>query len=96
MLDKGTWDAISLAGNREERLKNYRRSVMDFFELHEEEEDLVTRYFIIFSCNFTKDELQELFEGDDLKFDSDIPATNALMFGGKQGVTSTGMVFKKI
>ncbi|KAE9553656.1 hypothetical protein FO519_003104 [Halicephalobus sp. NKZ332] len=96
VLDKGTWDAISLNGDRKERLENYRRSIMDMFELHEEEDDLATRYFIVFSCNFTKEELQELFEGDDLKFDSDIPATNALMFGGKQGVTSTGMVFKKI
>uniref|UniRef100_A0AC35GTZ7 Protein-lysine N-methyltransferase n=1 Tax=Panagrolaimus sp. PS1159 TaxID=55785 RepID=A0AC35GTZ7_9BILA len=95
ILDKGTWDAISLAGDREARLKNYRRSIMDFFELNEEKSSQMSRYFIIFSCNYTKDELCDLFEGDDLKYEYEIPATNALVFGGKKGVTSTGIVFCK-
>ena len=84
-----------MAGDRKMRLKNYRRSIMDYFELMEEKNDLVSRYFIIFSCNFTRDELCDLFEGDDLKFEYEIPATNALLFGGKKGVTSTGIVFRK-
>uniref|UniRef100_A0AC34QG67 Protein-lysine N-methyltransferase n=1 Tax=Panagrolaimus sp. JU765 TaxID=591449 RepID=A0AC34QG67_9BILA len=93
ILDKGTLDAILLAGDRTQRLNNYRRSITDFFELQEEQNDHFPRYFVIFSCNFTKDELRDMFECDDLKFDVDIPATNALMFGGKQGVTSTGVAF---
>uniref|UniRef100_A0A7E4W6J5 Protein-lysine N-methyltransferase n=1 Tax=Panagrellus redivivus TaxID=6233 RepID=A0A7E4W6J5_PANRE len=95
ILDKGTWDAISLAGDRNERLKNYRRSVMDFFEIREDCDDKAALYFIIFSCNFTQAELIDLFEGDDLAFECDIPATTVLVFGGKPGTTSTGAVFKK-
>lgn len=69
ILDKGTLDAILLSGDRRQRLNNYRRSIMEFFELQEEQTDYSPRYFVIFSCNFTKDELRDMFEGDDLKFD---------------------------
>uniref|UniRef100_A0A914C665 Methyltransferase domain-containing protein n=1 Tax=Acrobeloides nanus TaxID=290746 RepID=A0A914C665_9BILA len=36
ILDKGTWDAISLAGDRSARLQNYRRSIIDLFRKNEE------------------------------------------------------------
>ncbi|CEF67831.1 AT11165p [Strongyloides ratti] len=73
IIDKGTWDAISLYGDREERLKCYKK----------------------ISCNFAKEELIELFDDDNLQFESDLPSSNTFSFGGKEGQTSTGVVFKK-
>ncbi|PIO59560.1 hypothetical protein TELCIR_18975, partial [Teladorsagia circumcincta] len=52
--------------------------------------------FVIFSCNFTKEELCKFFDdGVSLVFHSEIPAAHAISFGGRQGVTSTGVVFEK-
>ncbi|KIH58261.1 methyltransferase domain protein, partial [Ancylostoma duodenale] len=60
VLDKGTWDAMSLSNDRGE------------------------------------EELCKFFEADSsLAFHCEIPATHAITFGGRQGVTSTGIVFKK-
>ncbi|CAB3406651.1 unnamed protein product [Caenorhabditis bovis] len=87
VIDKGTWDAMSLSDplNREARLNKYkeflRRSLNDNGE------------FIIFSCNFTIDELRRQFDGDFLAFVKEIPASHQFSFGGKPGVTSTGAVF---
>ncbi|CAD6198079.1 unnamed protein product [Caenorhabditis auriculariae] len=86
VLDKGTWDAISLAEDREERLKKYKKSVVDALSPDGQ--------FIIFSCNFTEEELKGQFS-DTLVFDAVIPATHSFSFGGKDGVTSTGIVFRK-
>ncbi|KAH7724721.1 Protein F29B9.1 [Aphelenchoides avenae] len=102
VLDKGTWDAISLAGDRTTRLKNYRRTVVDLFRTREPgvgtEASAKLGLFVIFSCNFTKDELIDLFESSqdlDLKYEQEIPATSMLTFAGGTGVTSTGVVFRK-
>ncbi|KAK6013252.1 hypothetical protein OSTOST_21491, partial [Ostertagia ostertagi] len=52
--------------------------------------------FVIFSCNFTKEELCKFFaDGVSLIFHSEIPAAHTISFGGRQGVTSTGVVFEK-
>uniref|UniRef100_A0A1I7Y742 Protein-lysine N-methyltransferase n=1 Tax=Steinernema glaseri TaxID=37863 RepID=A0A1I7Y742_9BILA len=96
ILDKGTWDAISLAGDRNERLKNYRNSIVSFLRQNDMADiPLEPRYFVICSCNFTKDELIELFQCEDLQFDSEVAASHSISFGGRCGVTSTVVVFRK-
>lgn len=50
VLDKGTWDAISLTkGDQEHMLNVYRRTVEDLFSSRQEKD----RFFVIISCNFT-------------------------------------------
>ncbi|EYB82680.1 hypothetical protein Y032_0353g3286 [Ancylostoma ceylanicum] len=89
VLDKGTWDAMSLSNDREDRLTAYRGAVVEAL--------CSSGLFVIFSCNFTREELCKFFEaGSSLAFHCEIPATHAITFGGRQGVTSTGVVFKKL
>lgn len=59
VLDKGTWDAISLAANdaeaRLQLLQNYCRSVAHMFKRGDPENTTRNeRYFVIISCNFTR------------------------------------------
>ncbi|KAI1705108.1 methyltransferase domain-containing protein [Ditylenchus destructor] len=89
VLDKGTWDAISLNGDRMLRLAQYRSAVLSLFRGSGEK-----RYFVIFSCNFTRDELVELFKCEALNFFQEIPSQSQMTFGGKTGVTTTGVVFR--
>ncbi|KAI1710530.1 EEF1A lysine methyltransferase 2 [Ditylenchus destructor] len=89
VLDKGTWDAISLNGDRMLRLAQYRSAVLSLFRESGEK-----RYFVIFSCNFTGDELVDLFKCEALNFFQEIPTQSQMTFGGKTGVTTTGVVFK--
>ncbi|WKX88897.1 hypothetical protein Q1695_008492 [Nippostrongylus brasiliensis] len=88
VLDKGTWDAMSLSADREQRLVAYRTTVDEALENGGK--------FVIFSCNFTRDELVQMFDdGARIVFHSEIPAAHTISFGGRQGVTSTGVVFEK-
>ncbi|KAI1712348.1 methyltransferase domain-containing protein [Ditylenchus destructor] len=90
VLDKGTWDAISLNGDRIQRLAQYRSAVLSLFRGSGEK-----RYFVIFSCNFTRDELFELFKCEALPYIvKEIHAPSQMTFGGKTGVTTSGVVFK--
>jgi hypothetical protein len=50
LLDKGTWDAMSLAEDQSRMLVNYRRTIEDLFDL---KSDLKDQLFVIISCNFT-------------------------------------------
>lgn len=87
VLDKGTWDAMSLSDDRCDRLKAY----LDLLDKILNEGSR----FIIFSCNFTLDEMREQFGGSSLGIVCEVPAAHSFSFGGKQGVTSTGVVFRK-
>ncbi|CAI4221030.1 unnamed protein product [Auanema sp. JU1783] len=86
VLDKGTWDAMSLSDDRESRMKAYKKTVVLS----------LTKggALLLFSCNFTKDELIDMFSGEELDYESEIPATHVISYGGKKGVTSTGIVFR--
>ena len=83
-LDKGTYDAISLAADSKERKERYAAAV------HRQLKE--GGLFIITSCNWTKEELLLLFPF--LRLKSDILAP-AFCFGGKSGQTVTTLVFVK-
>lgn len=87
ILDKGTWDAMSLSDERNSRLKAY----IDLLNAVLSDGGL----FIIFSCNFTFEEMREQFGQPSLDILCEVPASHSFSFGGKQGVTSTGAVFRK-
>uniref|UniRef100_A0A1I7TDY1 Protein-lysine N-methyltransferase n=1 Tax=Caenorhabditis tropicalis TaxID=1561998 RepID=A0A1I7TDY1_9PELO len=87
ILDKGTWDAMSLSDERDRRLKAY----LQFLD-----KSLIKGgRFIIFSCNFTFEEMREQFGNSSIEIVCEVPAAHSFSFGGKQGVTSTGAVFRK-
>ncbi|XP_067126870.1 EEF1A lysine methyltransferase 2 [Centruroides vittatus] len=86
ILDKGTYDTISLSPNnaKENRLK-YIRNV---YQLLEPE-----GYFILTSCNWTKEEILSHFT--DFELYHHIPSRN-FHFGGKMGSNVTSLVLKKV
>ncbi|CAI2351392.1 unnamed protein product [Caenorhabditis sp. 36 PRJEB53466] len=87
ILDKGTWDAMSLSDERDARLAAYA----DFLR----KGLTADGRFVIFSCNFTLDEMRAQFCHPSLDMVCEVPAVHSFSFGGKQGVTSTGAVFRK-
>uniref|UniRef100_A0A7I4XWJ1 Protein-lysine N-methyltransferase n=1 Tax=Haemonchus contortus TaxID=6289 RepID=A0A7I4XWJ1_HAECO len=88
VLDKGTWDAMSLSNDRESRLSAYKTAVIEAL--------CYSGKFVILSCNFTRDELCKFFDdGVSLVFHSEIPPAHSINFGGRQGATFTGIVFEK-
>uniref|UniRef100_A0A915BK00 Protein-lysine N-methyltransferase n=1 Tax=Parascaris univalens TaxID=6257 RepID=A0A915BK00_PARUN len=88
VMDKGTWDAMSLCAEKEHRLSHYRNFIVNIIT--------IKGIFIIFSCNFTKEELRKQFECKELCFETEIASTNSIIFGGKSGVTSTGAIFRRV
>ncbi|KAE9417314.1 hypothetical protein Angca_006708, partial [Angiostrongylus cantonensis] len=88
VLDKGTWDAMSLSDDRDCRILIYKTAVKDALTYRGK--------FVILSCNFTREELCQLFhDGSSLVFVTEIPAEHSFTFAGRTGVTSTGVVFEK-
>lgn len=83
-LDKGTYDAISLTANSKQQKERYAATV----HRHLREGG----FFVITSCNWTKQELLQLFPC--FNFKSDILAPS-FSFGGKSGQTVTTVVFVK-
>uniref|UniRef100_A0A0N5APZ8 Protein-lysine N-methyltransferase n=1 Tax=Syphacia muris TaxID=451379 RepID=A0A0N5APZ8_9BILA len=88
VMDKGTWDAMSLSEDCDRRLLLYRTLISQILDDH--------GIFIIFSCNFTRDELCKRFGMLPLRYETEIAAEHSFTFGGKTGLTSTGVVFKKV
>ena len=94
VLDKGTFDAISLSGEKDE---HGRRSVEGY---RERVENLVKRdgYFVVTSCNWTRSELVHWFtgpEGSDhsLKVYSEV-SYPTFLFGGQTGQSISTLCFK--
>ncbi|KAL6262754.1 hypothetical protein P5V15_005545 [Pogonomyrmex californicus] len=84
--DKGTYDAISLNPEnptikRQKYIENVHRIL------------LPGGYFILTSCNWTKEELLKHF-ANHFEFDSQLP-TDTFQFGGQTGNTVTQLVFRK-
>lgn len=84
--DKGTYDAISLNHNSKQRRDEFLKNVAGILSND--------GYFLITSCNWTKDELKMSFEKYFVLF-KEIP-TPSFKFGGKVGNVVTSLVFKKV
>ncbi|XP_023371405.1 EEF1A lysine methyltransferase 2 [Otolemur garnettii] len=85
-IDKGTFDAISLnPDNAVEKRKQYVRSLSRVLR--------VKGFFLITSCNWTKEELlNEFSEG--FEFFEELP-TPKFTFGGRSGNSVAALVFQK-
>ncbi|XP_025866480.1 EEF1A lysine methyltransferase 2 isoform X1 [Vulpes vulpes] len=85
-IDKGTFDAISLnPDNAIEKRKQYVKSLSGVLN--------VKGFFLITSCNWTKEELLDEFsEGFELF--EELP-TPTFSFGGRSGNSVTALVFQK-
>ncbi|KAL3109678.1 hypothetical protein niasHT_017222 [Heterodera trifolii] len=104
LIDKGTFDAISLTENRQKSMENYFLNIGKMFSVQKEASQLL-HYFLIISCNFTIDELiahfvkmpsEEAAAADGIfQFVSPLPnAPEAFKFGGSIGTTTNGAVFR--
>ncbi|KAI6174622.1 Methyltranfer-dom domain-containing protein [Aphelenchoides bicaudatus] len=91
VLDKGTWDAISLGSEDQQQLLDaYCQTVQSLFAVN----SVLDQYFVIISCNFTLDELKSKFASSLLRFHKELPAQATFSFGGQTGQTTSGAVFK--
>lgn len=92
VLDKGTFDAISLSSETD----NQGRRICEFYR--EKVTPLIKKghFFIITSCNWTKEELLHWFilpDGDLELFDEAKYPT--FTFGGQQGQSVCTLIFKR-
>ncbi|XP_056333090.1 EEF1A lysine methyltransferase 2 [Danio aesculapii] len=86
-IDKGTFDAISLSPeDREEAKKHYVTSLRAAMQHN--------GFFIITSCNWTKEQLLEIFTPG-FEFVQELP-TPHFQFGGVTGNSVTALVFQRI
>ncbi|EFO18632.1 hypothetical protein LOAG_09862 [Loa loa] len=88
VLDKGTWDSLSLSVDRDRCLRKYKASVCKTLR--------PCGLFIICSCNYSRNELEKQFSDEELKFLEEIPPKNIFEFGGRKGSTTTCMVFQRL
>lgn len=91
VLDKGTFDAISLS---EEQDAQGRR----ICEGYKEKVAPLVRsggIFLVTSCNWTEDELRGWFEGGELQY-MDTIKYKSFRFGGRRGQTISSICFKKL
>lgn len=86
ILDKGTYDAISLSKDSKANRTKYKQNVHCSLQ--------VDGFFIIVSCNWTQDELVDFFKPNFSLME--IIPTPQFTFGGKVGNVVTICVFKKI
>lgn len=86
ILDKGTYDAISLSTNAKDNRQKYAQNVHNGL--------CSEGVFVIVSCNWTENELEEHFKQWFTLFE--IVPTPQFKFGGKVGNVVTICVFKKI
>ncbi|GIY64167.1 EEF1A lysine methyltransferase 2 [Caerostris extrusa] len=85
IIDKGTYDAICLdVKHVEEKRKQYIYQILSLLASD--------GYFLLFSCNWTKEELLIHFKDFALYDEIEIPSIG---FGGKTGQTVTALVMKR-
>jgi EEF1A lysine methyltransferase 2 len=82
VFDKGTYDAISLREDRDDALARYRRFVRD----------VAPQYFVLTSCNWTRNELCAAFDERHFCVHSSV-AHPTFSFGGNTGQTTTTLIF---
>lgn len=91
VLDKGTFDAVSLSGEEDGRgrrlCEGYRQRV----------EGMVRRggVLLVTSCNWTEQELKEWFEGGELLFEGRVEYPR-FRFGGGTGQTISTVCFRRV
>lgn len=92
ILDKGTFDAISLSsdtGKDGRRIcEQYRDNMLPLLRKE--------GYFLITSCNWTEDELKAWFEKKESFVVYDRIAYPSFTFGGKKGSSVVTLCFKKL
>jgi len=87
VMDKGTFDVVSLFPEPLEPMKKYSQAVFNLL-------DSDPSYFIITSCNFTHQELLDFFQEQGFCYFSHIKYPT-ITFGGQEGSTVTTIAFKK-
>lgn len=92
VLDKGTFDAISLS---QETAQDGRRICEQY---REKMLPLLRKegYFLITSCNWTEDELKAWFEVEDVFMTCDRIEYPSFTFGGKKGSSVVTLCFQKL
>ncbi|KAM3724386.1 EEF1A lysine methyltransferase [Dirofilaria immitis] len=88
VLDKGTWDALSLSVDRDCRLRKYKTNICRTLRPF--------GFFIICSCNYSRNELESHFSSEELEFSEEIPSRNIIEFGGRSGSTTTCVIFRRV
>jgi EEF1A lysine methyltransferase 2 len=90
VLDKGTFDAISLSDERD----THDRRLCEGYK--ERIEPLVRcgGLFLVTSCNWTEEELRAWFEGGSFKWHGAIKY-RTFSFGGRKGQTISSVCFRK-
>lgn len=86
ILDKGTYDAISLSPNNAK--ENRQKYIQNIYQLLEPE-----GYFVLTSCNWTKEEI--LIQFTDFELYHHIPSRN-FQFGGKTGSNVTILILRRL
>lgn len=92
ILDKGTFDAISLSPS----LNVHGRRIVEGYK--DRVLQLVRRggYFLVTSCNWTEEELKAWFEsGGEFEMDGRVEY-KTFSFGGRKGQTITTLCFRKV
>lgn len=91
VLDKGTFDAISLSDEVDEN----GRKAFETYGSKVEPLMKVGGYFVIVSCNWTEDEVRKWFESARLVYHDTIKFPS-FTFGGVKGQTVSGVCFRRI
>lgn len=90
VLDKGTFDAISLSEEKDARgrriCEGYKEKVVPLIR--------DGGIFLVTSCNWTEEELSAWFQGSELQY-LDAIKYKSFSFGGKKGQTISSVCFKK-
>jgi hypothetical protein len=96
VLDKGTFDAISLSSGTDEdcrrKTDSYRARIKSYM--------MLSGIFVITSCNWTEEELRSWLEADDLSDSGRLVMRDripykAIRFGGQEGQTVVTLCFEK-
>lgn len=90
VLDKGTFDAISLSEEKDSEgrriCEGYKSRVVPLIK--------VGGLLLITSCNWTEDELQSWFQGDDLAYVESVKY-KSFSFGGRKGQSISSVCFRR-
>lgn len=100
LIDKGTFDAISLSADETGPTGPVSSTLSRRAYVENAHRVLAVNgsgLYIITSCNWTAEELQEEFEKSHLfSLVSEVPALNTFTFGGVKGADTVCLVFKRL